>query len=57
MCFEFIIDLEPNNRPISIAPYHMAPTEIKKLNSQLQDLLGKGFIMPSDFLRVLLSCL
>ena len=44
---EFIIDLEPGTRAISMALYHMDPAELKELNSQLQDLLGKGFIIPS----------
>ena len=30
--------------PISRAPYRMAPTEIKDLKTQLQELLDKGFI-------------
>ena len=29
---------------ISRAPYRMAPTELKELKSQLQELLDKGFI-------------
>ena len=33
--------------PISKAPYHMAPTELKELKTQLQELLDKGFIRPS----------
>ena len=33
--------------PISKAPYHMAPTELKELKEQLQELLDKGFIRPS----------
>ena len=32
---------------MSRAPYRMAPTELKKLKSQLQELLDKGFIRPS----------
>ena len=32
---------------ISRAPYHMAPTELKDLKTQLQELLDKGFIRPS----------
>ncbi len=32
---------------ISIAPYKMAPTELKELKVQLQELLDKGFIRPS----------
>ena len=33
--------------PISRAPYRMAPTELKELNTRLQELLDKGFIRPS----------
>ena len=44
---EFIIDLVPSIGPISKAPYRMAPTELKELKEQLQDLLDKGFIRPS----------
>ncbi|RVW12300.1 Transposon Ty3-G Gag-Pol polyprotein [Vitis vinifera] len=33
--------------PISIAPYRMAPVELKELNIQLQELQTKGFIRPS----------
>ena len=33
--------------PISRAPYRMAPTELKELKTQLQELLDKGFIQPS----------
>ncbi|RVW59794.1 Retrovirus-related Pol polyprotein from transposon 17.6 [Vitis vinifera] len=33
--------------PISIAPYRMAPIELKELNIQLQELQTKGFIRPS----------
>ena len=33
--------------PISRAPYRMAPTELKELKTQLQELLDKGFIRPS----------
>ncbi|WMV59151.1 hypothetical protein MTR67_052536 [Solanum verrucosum] len=38
------IDLEPGTRPIYIPPYHMAPTELRELNAQIQELLDKGFI-------------
>ncbi|GAB2278265.1 hypothetical protein Dimus_039277 [Dionaea muscipula] len=44
---EFVIDLLPDMRPISKAPYRMAPVELKELNAQLQELLDKGFIRPS----------
>ena len=33
--------------PMSRAPYRMAPTELKELKSQLQELLDKGFIRPN----------
>ena len=32
---------------MSRAPYRMAPTELKELKSQLQELMDKGFIQPS----------
>ena len=44
---EFSIDLLPGTSPISKAPYRMAPTELKELREQLQELLDKGFIKPS----------
>ncbi|KAA3470154.1 Gag protease polyprotein-like protein [Gossypium australe] len=40
---EFAIDLVPGTSPISIAPYRMAPTELKELKAQLQELTDKGF--------------
>ncbi|XP_047256052.1 uncharacterized protein LOC124888806 [Capsicum annuum] len=44
---DFCIDLELGTRPISIPPYKLAPAGLRKLNSQLQDLLSKGFIRSS----------
>ncbi|XP_075091854.1 uncharacterized protein LOC142172004 [Nicotiana tabacum] len=44
---EFPIELIPGTTPISIAPYRMAPAELKELKAQLQKLLEKGFIRPS----------
>ncbi|WMV42263.1 hypothetical protein MTR67_035648 [Solanum verrucosum] len=44
---DFAIDLELGTKPISIPPYSMAPTELKELKDQLQDLLSKRFICPS----------
>ena len=44
---EFTIDLIPGTEPISIPPYRMAPTELKELKAQLEELLSKGFIRPS----------
>ncbi|XP_070046975.1 uncharacterized protein [Nicotiana tomentosiformis] len=41
---DFCMDLDPGTQPISIPPYRMAPTELKELKKQLQDLLDKGFI-------------
>ncbi|KAM6576973.1 hypothetical protein CsatB_028810 [Cannabis sativa] len=45
---EFIIELARGTNPISKAPYRMAPNELKKLKIQLQELLDKGFIRPSN---------
>lgn len=41
---EFVIDLDLGTLPIYIEPYRKASAELKELNSQLQDLFGKGFI-------------
>ncbi|XP_073049466.1 uncharacterized protein [Primulina eburnea] len=45
---EFVIELSPGTAPNSKAPYRMAPTEMKELKNQLQELLDKGFIRPSS---------
>ncbi|KAI3810872.1 hypothetical protein L1987_20495 [Smallanthus sonchifolius] len=44
---EFKIDLIPEAKPVANASYRLAPTEMKELMSQLQELLDKGFIHPS----------
>uniref|UniRef100_UPI001C3D73DE reverse transcriptase family protein n=1 Tax=Picosynechococcus sp. (strain ATCC 27264 / PCC 7002 / PR-6) TaxID=32049 RepID=UPI001C3D73DE len=44
---EFTIDLVPGTTPISQAPYRMAPSELKELKVQLQELVDKGYIRPS----------
>ncbi|KAG8496889.1 hypothetical protein CXB51_008087 [Gossypium anomalum] len=44
---EFSIELAPGTMPISIAPYRMAPTELKELKVQLQELTDKDFARPS----------
>ncbi|XP_076942660.1 uncharacterized protein LOC143612597 [Bidens hawaiensis] len=44
---EFKIDLVPEAKPVAKAPYRLAPSEMKELMTQLQDLLDKGFICPS----------
>ena len=41
------IEIVPRTVPMSRAPYRMAPTELKELKSQLQELLDKGFIQPN----------
>ena len=44
---EFSIELYAGTNPVSIAPYRMAPKELKELKMQLQELLDRGFIRPS----------
>jgi hypothetical protein len=44
---EFSIDLVSGTQPIHKAPYRMAPTELRELKEQLQELLNRGFIRPS----------
>ena len=41
------IEILPGIAPTSRAPYKMAPTELKELKIQLQELLDKRFIRPS----------
>lgn len=45
---DFTIDLVPGAMPMSKAPYQMAPTEMKELESKLDDLLEKDYICPSS---------
>ncbi|GJV47945.1 putative reverse transcriptase domain-containing protein [Tanacetum coccineum] len=45
---EFQIDLVPGAAPVARAPYRLAPSEMKELSVQLQELLEKGFIHPSS---------
>ncbi|GJW11083.1 putative reverse transcriptase domain-containing protein [Tanacetum coccineum] len=45
---EFRIDLVPGAAPVAHAPYRLAPSEMKELSVQLQELLEKGFICPSS---------
>ncbi|KAJ9545298.1 hypothetical protein OSB04_025005 [Centaurea solstitialis] len=44
---EFRIDLVPGATPIAKAPYRLAPSELKEMLAQLQELLDKGFIRSS----------
>ncbi|GKG16968.1 hypothetical protein Tco_0361925, partial [Tanacetum coccineum] len=45
---EFKINLVPGATPVAQAPYRLAPSEMKELSNQLQELLEKGFIRPSS---------
>ncbi|KAI3815765.1 hypothetical protein L1987_15446 [Smallanthus sonchifolius] len=44
---EFQIDLLPGAEPVAKAPYQLAPSEMKELMSQLEELTEKGIIRPS----------
>nr|GEW85399.1 putative reverse transcriptase domain-containing protein [Tanacetum cinerariifolium] len=44
---EFQIDLVPGAALVARAPYRLAPSEMKELAKQLQELSNKGFIRPS----------
>ncbi|GKG00652.1 hypothetical protein Tco_0302342 [Tanacetum coccineum] len=45
---EFRIDLVLGAAPAARAPYILAPSEMRELSLQLQELLKKGFIRPSS---------
>nr|GEV73774.1 reverse transcriptase domain-containing protein [Tanacetum cinerariifolium] len=45
---EFQIDLIPGAALVARAPYRLAPSEMKELSEQLQELFEKGFIRPSS---------
>ena len=45
---DFGIELHPGTLPISMTPHRMAPVELQELRVQLQELLDKGFIIPSN---------
>nr|GEV53433.1 hypothetical protein [Tanacetum cinerariifolium] len=45
---EFQIDLIPRAALVDRAPYRLAPSEMKELSEQLQELSDKGFIRPSS---------
>nr|GEU40990.1 putative reverse transcriptase domain-containing protein [Tanacetum cinerariifolium] len=45
---EFQIDLIPGAAPVARAPYRLAPSKMKELSEQLQELSKKGFIRPSS---------
>ena len=44
---DLYIEILSGTTPASRAPYRMAPTELKMLKIQLQEILDKGFIRPS----------
>nr|GEZ68389.1 retrotransposon protein, putative, Ty3-gypsy subclass [Tanacetum cinerariifolium] len=45
---EFQINLIPGAATVARAPYRLAPSEMKELSDQLQELSNKGFIRPSS---------
>ncbi|GJV57520.1 putative reverse transcriptase domain-containing protein [Tanacetum coccineum] len=45
---EFQIDLIPGVAPVARVPYRLAPSKMKELSDQLQELFDKGFIRPSS---------
>ncbi|GKD09670.1 putative reverse transcriptase domain-containing protein [Tanacetum coccineum] len=45
---EFQIYLIPGAAPVVQAPYRLAPSEMKELSDQLQELSDKGFIRPNS---------
>ncbi|GJU08647.1 hypothetical protein Tco_1125077 [Tanacetum coccineum] len=54
---KFKIDLPPSVASMARSPDRLAPSEIKELSNQLQELSDKGFIRPSSYLEELQSCL
>ena len=40
--FDFSIEVYLGTDPISVAPYRMAPLELKELKTQLEELLSNG---------------
>nr|GEU93086.1 reverse transcriptase domain-containing protein [Tanacetum cinerariifolium] len=53
---EFQIDLVPGVAPVAWVPYRLAPSDIKELAEQLQELSDKRFIRPSSSPWELRSC-
>ena len=41
------IELELRAKPLTMAPYRMAPPELEKLRKQLKELLNAGYIQSS----------
>nr|GFC11842.1 putative reverse transcriptase domain-containing protein [Tanacetum cinerariifolium] len=42
------VELVPGAAPVARVPYRLAPSEMKELAKQLQELSDKGFIRPSS---------
>nr|GEV96623.1 putative reverse transcriptase domain-containing protein [Tanacetum cinerariifolium] len=49
---EFRIDLVPGAAPVARTPYQLAPSEMKELVGQLQELSEKGFIRSSVYSKI-----
>nr|GEZ07594.1 putative reverse transcriptase domain-containing protein [Tanacetum cinerariifolium] len=49
---EFRIDLVPGAAPVARAPYRLAPSEMKELAKQLQELSEKGFMRSSVYSKI-----
>nr|GEV14958.1 hypothetical protein [Tanacetum cinerariifolium] len=54
---KFQIDLILGVAPVARVPYQLAPSEMKELSDQLQELFAKGFIRSFPHLGELRSCL
>nr|GEV77265.1 putative reverse transcriptase domain-containing protein [Tanacetum cinerariifolium] len=46
--FKRLVDLVPGAAPVAREPYRLAPSEMKELAKQVQELSEKGFIRPSS---------
>jgi hypothetical protein len=46
-CAESNISLEPDAKPVKRPIYKLSPAELKEVKTQIDDLLEKGFILPS----------
>ena len=44
---DFMMELHPSTKPISMTPHRMTPVELWELKVQLHDLLDRGFIRPN----------
>ena len=45
---DFTIELYPGTSPISMTSHRMLPAKLQELKVQVQELLDKGFIRPSN---------